>query len=300
MKQDASPKISIITCFLNVGNLLEEAIESVLKQEYTNWELWLVDDGSSDCSTGIAKKYTSTYPERIFYHEHEGHKNLGASESRNVAIKMSVGEYVAFLDGDDVWLPNLLSELVGLMLLHKPALVCEATEYWYSWNDPARQNEVIPLGAKQNYLHQAPQLMLDLYPLGSGDAPCICGMLVRKDALQKYGGFEASFKGMYDDQALLIKFYLNEKVYISSGCHNLYRQRSGSLVNSSHLSGNYHAERYSFLKWLDAYFKEKKINQPKVKKQLQKALFPYRYPFWNSFYQVPGRILSKAKKIIKR
>ena len=294
--QDA-PKVSIITCFLNVGQLLEEAVESVVAQTYQNWELWLIDDGSTDSSTDIAKKYAARYPGKIFYLEHAGHANIGASASRNVGVERCAGDLIAFLDGDDVWLPDLLGELVGLLQQHAAAMVCEATEYWYDWNDADSQNSIVPVGARQDHLHHPPQLILDLYPLGDGAAPCICGMLVRKDTWVKHGGFEAGFKGMYDDQAFLVKFYLNEPVYLSSGCHNRYRQRPGSLVHSSHASGNYLRERAGFLDWLEKYLHESKNPYPEVENLLHRVLLPFRHPIR---YSLLHHYPSKGKRFIRR
>ncbi|QHT65784.1 glycosyltransferase family 2 protein [Rhodocytophaga rosea] len=301
MNISANPKVSIITCFLNVGEFLQEAIESVLHQQYHNWEMWLIDDGSTDCSTQIAKEYAAKYTDKIIYYEHEGHQNIGASASRNIGIERSTGELIAFLDGDDVWLPNLLAELIRLLQQHKVAMVCEATEYWYTWNESANQNTVTPVGGVQDCVNLPPQLMLDLYPLGKGAAPCICGMLVRKDALQKHGGFESCFKGMYDDQALLIKFYLNEAVYISSGCHNLYRQRPNSLVQSSFKSGRYYQDRKQFLEWLKRYFTINKIENEMINKTLKKVLYPYRYPFiYAVTHTLPRRGMTLLRKINRK
>ncbi len=113
MEKKTSFKISIITCFYNVENFIEQTIRSVLKQQYTHWELLLIDDGSRDSSTAIAKKYAEKYPEKIFYYEHEAHTNKGLSYSRNVAIEKADGTFISFLDADDVWLPNYLSHQVA-------------------------------------------------------------------------------------------------------------------------------------------------------------------------------------------
>src|SRR5688572_12616840 len=103
------PKISVITCFLNTELYIRETIESVLKQDYNNWELLLIDDGSVDRSTGIAKEFAAKYPDKIIYLEHENHINKGSGASRNLGIKKTSGTLIAFLDADDVWLPDMLS-----------------------------------------------------------------------------------------------------------------------------------------------------------------------------------------------
>lgn len=263
------PKISIITCFLNVEQYLEEAIVSVLAQHYAHWELLLVDDGSTDGSTRIAKKYSELWPNKIIYLEHANHINKGASASRNVGLLKSQGELIVFLDGDDVFLPTMLQQQLELLQKQQTTMVCEATEYWNDWDGLGTNNVIVPVGTGQNRSYDPPELLFNLYPLGTGAAPCICGILVYRDALLRHGGFEESFKGMYDDQTLLVKLYLHESVYISSAYHNRYRQRAGSLVHASHHNGNYQQERFNFLTWFERYVKNQAIADPKINAALK-------------------------------
>ena len=96
----STPTVSAIIPFLNAGAFLEEAIESVFAQTYRDWELLLVDDGSTDASTALARRYAERYGPRARYLEHDGHANRGVCASRNLGIKRSHGKYLAFLDGD--------------------------------------------------------------------------------------------------------------------------------------------------------------------------------------------------------
>jgi glycosyltransferase involved in cell wall biosynthesis len=276
-KEAGLPKISIITCFLNEEKFLKEAIDSVLKQHYQNWELLLVDDGSSDRSTKMAKVFAEDHS-RILYLEHDEHKNKGLSASRNLGIRNSTGEILAFLDGDDVWLPKFLGTAIKTLQKHDVAMYCEATNYWRSWNKGDTEDQVLHVGAEGEVSYTSPALMMELYPLGKGAAPCLCGVLVRKNILVRHGCFDESFKGMYEDQVFLCKIYLHETVYISTNCNNLYRQREGSLVNNSHALGTYKRDRNFFLLWLEGYLKENAKDKLEVNRKLQKALFPFRYP----------------------
>ncbi|MDJ0799822.1 MAG: glycosyltransferase family 2 protein, partial [Calothrix sp. MO_167.B12] len=96
--------ISCIIIFFNAGEqFFIEAIESVFAQTYENWELLLVDDGSTDGSTEIALRYAQKYPEKVRYLEHKEHQNRGMSATRNLGIRHAKGEYITFLDADDVW-----------------------------------------------------------------------------------------------------------------------------------------------------------------------------------------------------
>lgn len=300
-----TPLISIITCFLNEQKFLEETIESVLGQEYTNWELLLIDDGSTDNSTQIAQDYAGRHPGKIYYFDHEGHGNIGLSGSRNSGIRRAKGDLVAFLDADDVWLPQKLGQQLSIMQAHpKVAMVCEASKYWYSWDDPAKvkkKDRVVEVGyGLPEGVYEAPELMIQLYPLGNTGAPCPSGLMCRKAALLEVGCFESHFTGpyqMYEDQGFLSKIYAQHPVYLSRACNNLYRQRPGSLVQAVTESGKYHAVRQYFLEWLEKYLQEHGLQHPQVQKLLQKALRPYRQPLT---YYLTDTLPAKVKKFVRK
>ena len=92
----AAPVVSVITNFLNEERFITEAVESVISQTYESWELLLVDDGSDDASSEIARRYASRRPNKIRYFEHAGHVNLGSSAARNLQnIDAFVAQVVA-------------------------------------------------------------------------------------------------------------------------------------------------------------------------------------------------------------
>ena len=126
------PLVSVITTFLNTEKYLEEAIESVLNQTYTNFELILIDDGSNDNSIRIGREYTNKYPDKVHYLEHEGHQNKGISASRNLGVCNARGKYIATLDADDVWVKHKLEQQVEILEAYPEAgMVCGDTKYWY-------------------------------------------------------------------------------------------------------------------------------------------------------------------------
>lgn len=101
-----NPLISIVVPIYNTEAYLAETIESVIHQLYTNWELLLIDDGSTDSSAKICQKYTQK-DLRIQYHFKA---NSGQAAARNLGINLSKGEFVGFLDSDDLWTPEKLSQ----------------------------------------------------------------------------------------------------------------------------------------------------------------------------------------------
>src|SRR5690606_15080945 len=100
-----TPLISIITPVYNSEKFLEAAILSVQNQTYSNWELILVDDASTDNSESIAREFF-TEDSRIIYEKLP--VNGGPAVSRNRAIELAKGQYIAFLDSDDFWAPDKL------------------------------------------------------------------------------------------------------------------------------------------------------------------------------------------------
>ncbi len=293
MFMSVKPVVSILTCFYNEARFLDEAIQSVLNQEFQDWELLLIDDGSTDNSTTIAKRYAAEYPEKIIYKDHPGHINKGLSASRNCALKIASGEFIALLDADDMWFPNYLTHQFEIMRRYDVAMICEASEYWYNWEYPEMINSVIPIGTKEDRVCTPPELMIDLYPLGKGAAPCPCAIIMNKFKLKKHGGFNEAFS-VYEDQAFLSKFYLNENIYISSSCHNRYRQREGSIVSNSFLNGKYHDERSRFLKFLKQYVKTHQIESLTISRLINRALFPYNHPF---LFSILDAVSSNTKKL---
>ena len=90
-------KISIVVCAYNAEKWLNRCIDSILVQTYRNWELWIIDDGSTDSTAEIVKKYEAT-DERIHLYSQE---NQGLSSARKSGIRCATGEYLTFIDADD-------------------------------------------------------------------------------------------------------------------------------------------------------------------------------------------------------
>ncbi len=145
--------------------------------------------------------------------------------------------------------------------------------------------------------------MYYLYPLASGAAPCPSGLMIAKAAFGRSGYFEESFRkeyGLYEDQAFLTKMYLNEDVYISSGCHNLYRQRPESIVSQVHATGKYYTVRKYYLDWLEAYLKENNITDKKLWSLVRKANMRYRSPVYYHYTRdIPKRIYYYVRGLVR-
>ncbi|AFZ13625.1 glycosyl transferase family 2 [Crinalium epipsammum PCC 9333] len=274
---EAQPLVSVIIIFLNGEEFIDEAIQSVLGQSYQKWELLLVDDGSTDRSIEIAKKYIEQYPNKIYYLEHEKHQNCGMSASRNLGIRHSKGKYVAFLDADDVWLPHKLEQQVKLMEAHpEVGLLCGPALWWYGWTGKAEdfQFDYVEklIEPSDNPFIEPPRLVT------KAPIPCPSTLLIRREALDRVGGFEETFRGLYEDQAFYAKVYLEVPVLVGSECLIKYRQHANSCCSVALDSGQKSVKNLFFLNWLENYLAGKGLQETEFWQDIQKQLWPYRQP----------------------
>ena len=116
-----SPIVSVVTPCYNSGNYIGETIESVISQTFQDWEMIIVDDCSDDNSAAIITQYVEK-DSRIKYFKTE--KRTGSpSAPRNIGVNNSSGQYIAFLDSDDLWLPHKLESQLEYIKRTKSSFV---------------------------------------------------------------------------------------------------------------------------------------------------------------------------------
>lgn len=276
-----APRVSVICIFYDAKRFFVDAIESVLGQDFQDFELLLVDDGSSDGSTAIAVGYAQRQPDRIIYLEHDGHANRGMSATRNLGLAHARGDLVAFIDSDDHWQSGKLREQVDIMDIY-PELGCVAgtVNYWKSWN--GGEDRLVKTGHVRDRVVSPPEAALALYPLGFANAPTPSDLMLRSGMVERLGGFEAHFIGplqLYEDQGFLAKLYLEAPVYFSSRQWLDYRQHDGSCVFAVTREGRYREVREYFLAWYEAYLRTTgRSGDPRLRKALRRAWRTTRHP----------------------
>ena len=114
-----SDLVTVITPMYNSGKYIEETMNSVISQTYENWELFVIDDGSSDNCVELVSDFKKN-DDRIKLIINE--ENQGAAISRNIGIREANGRYIAFLDSDDLWVPTKLEEQINFMSKNQLAL----------------------------------------------------------------------------------------------------------------------------------------------------------------------------------
>ena len=279
-----SPLVSVVVPFWNATAFLEEAIDSVLAQTFTSWELILVDDGSTDGSTAIAKRYAEPLPGKIRYVEHDDHRNRGVAASRNLGVRHAKGQYIAFLDADDVWFPNKLARQIAILESEpQAAMVCGPSQVWYSWTgkpedtarDYVKDLRITPAG-----LVKPPTLLLSSLARGTFVANPST-ILIRREALNRVESFEESFVGALqtaEDSAFLAKIHLRESVFVASECWSRYRKHENSLFSIMTTTGRTRATRLFYLNWLEKYLAQQGVDSAEIWDAFRRALWPYRHP----------------------
>lgn len=142
--------ISVIIPFYSNVIWLEEAVDSVLNQDYTNYEIIVVNDGSKEDLTAFLEHYG----DKIVYYSQE---NGGAASARNTGIKNAQGEYIAFLDSDDLWKPNKLSVQIQKMQEYDAAW--SYTDYQtFGKNVKTERKEMWPFTKEGIYANHSPYI----------------------------------------------------------------------------------------------------------------------------------------------
>lgn len=275
------PLVSVVVPFRDAGPFLVEAIESVRAQSYERWEMELVDDGSRDQSADIARRYAAAEPERIRCVQHEGGANLGISASRNAGIRRARGAFIAFLDADDVWLPNKLTEQVALLIANPDVgMLYGETQYWYSWTGRPEDldRDIYPsLGVDDTTVVSPPEMLVRCL-LGKAAVPCTCSVLARRDAVELVGGFEERFTGMFEDQAFYAKIMLHERILVATERWDRYRRHPGSVYSVAKRAGTVREARLRYLAWLRDYLATNGRATGAVWDALDRATWSTRHP----------------------
>lgn len=247
------PGVSIILPFLDPQpSFFEQAIDSVLAQTYTDWELILVDDGSGAEARGIAEHHASADPERVRIVESATRRPAGISVARNEGIAEARAKYLALLDADDVYLPQRLERHVeALEETPKAAMVFSDGLYWYMWADPPEKgDEVRRAGVRPGVVH--PPVLLARILRGRAEVPCTSSVTLRASAVATIGGYESEWRGLYEDQVFYTKMLSQFPVRYLPGVLAYYRRNRSSVSRSASHEESLRV-RADWLAWVSDY-----------------------------------------------
>lgn len=283
------PLVSVVIPFLDPPiEFLREAVNSILEQDYRPLEILLVNDGSNAQLVDQARRLLDTVdvPTRLL--EHPGAENRGSSESRNLGAAAARGDYLCFLDADDIWAPGKISSQVTYMDRHtETAMVFGLTRHWYSWNtdQSARSPDfVVRRGVRSPVTLPAPEFVVRMLR-GSIIVPGPSNTMIRMSAFHACDGFEASFPDMYEDQAFFTKLGTDHVVAALPECWDWYRQHPGSMTAGANRLGRELEARRRFLEWVLHYDLSARQSWPQVREAARKELWllsssPAGVPQW--------------------
>jgi glycosyltransferase involved in cell wall biosynthesis len=286
--------VSVVMPIHDAERYLAEAIESVRAQRYERWELILVDDGSTDGSAAIAARYAAAQPDRITLLRHPDRRSHGASASRNLGLARARGEFVAFLDADDLWLPgNLAEQVPRLQAMPEAGVLYSRTMYWHTWREPAVRRDYTPrLHVPPGRVMPPPEFLLRCVQ-GKASVPCTCSILLRRGVVEAAGGFEPGFPKLYDDQVFYSKLFLLTSVLPVEGCWSRYRRHEASMTMRAAADASYREARRVYLTWLQNYVRRTPAAAAALAPTLRRELWRCRHP-------VADYLLDRAEFLARR
>ena len=240
-------KVSVIIPTYNRAHLIARSIESVLNQTYREFELIVVDDGSTDNTEEVVKSFND---QRIRYIRYQ--MNEGAATARNTGIRAARGDYIAFQDSDDEWHPDKLEKQINILLNYKEEMVI------YTDMERIYQNgeAVYWKSPTINSFELIDERTIDYKPMGIG----ITTVVLKRSCFETVGLFDEKLPRFIDLDFLirlskvfrfyhmkeaLVKYYFNEG--ISTNSHSLVMARKRLIEkyclelqkNKSHLARQY-------------------------------------------------------------
>ncbi len=258
------PQISVIIPVYNGENTIRETIESVLNQTFSDFELIVINDGSQDSTLDILSSIQDPRLQVFSY------PNVGVSVSRNRGLSHAGGEFIAFLDADDLWTPDKLEAQLKTLQQNPQAAAA------YSWLDHIDESgQFLRIGCRTNVTG-------DVYPefLVCQFLENVSAALIRTQALLEVGGFDESLTHA-EDWELLLRLAARYHFVSVPSTHILYRTSTKSAT------ANLDRMETEFLKVLERAYSQAPESLQHLKNQALEIF--YKYVIYRAFEVFPGR-----------
>jgi len=237
--------MTLVSCVMTVldgEKHIAQAIDSVVAQTHREWELVIVDDGSTDGTAAILEEYRTRHPDRIAVLRHPGGINAGKSMSRNLGVESSKGAIIALLDADDVWLPQKLAQQIAVFDARPDVdLVYGPVIYHYGWTGrpgDAALDSVSRLGLPADRAIDPPVALARMLAADSGGQECLypypSATAFRRALFERAGRFEPDFPRLYDDVIFFAKALSLGRCWAISEALALYRLNPGEQLSFSY------------------------------------------------------------------
>jgi glycosyltransferase involved in cell wall biosynthesis len=219
------PLISVIVPLYNVEQYLEECIKSIIEQTYKNWELILVDDGSTDNSGNICDTW-ATYDSRIIIIHS---KNGGVAKARNIGIDKAKGDFIIFCDSDDMYTNQSFEKMISYQEESGADVVIGQFEAFF--DNPNVKNDLLiaPTDIEGEWgINEFYSIYASMFPY---QAMFVWTKLISRKIFDN--GVRFIENVTYEDSRMMPQVYAqSKKVKITKDMYYMYRQRSGSIIHS--------------------------------------------------------------------
>lgn len=210
------PLVSVIMPTYNRASVVSEAITTVLKQTYSNWELLVCDDGSEDATADVVSAFDD---DRVIYHRLDWG---GAARARNIGLRRSRGEFIAYLDSDNLWHPRFLEVLVGA-LLESPGQHLAYSRYV----------DILVSDSKRK-LKKHSDLPFDYDRLSEKNFIDLNTVVHRRELYETLGGFDEDLTRQQDWDLLLRYAYTRDPLYVDRSLVIYRRSASWGQITRIH------------------------------------------------------------------
>jgi glycosyltransferase involved in cell wall biosynthesis len=295
-----SPAVSVVMIQHQAERFIDEAIASVRAQTIADWELLVVDDGSTDGSAAIVARHAADDPARLRALAHPGRGNRGMAAARNLGMAAARGRAIAFLDADDVWRPERLARHLAALEAH-PAVdvVLGSTVKWHSWDPGVRRSDhVLSPGVAAGREFDPPSLLALLLAPRLGAFPGVCSVTFRRGPEVPPPRIPEEFTGLFEDQCLFALLLAQRRAVVVDAADALYRQHVASHV-ARHAPERAAAE-LRYLRWLDDHLRRSGIHDAALDAAIAARFAPHRRPARTEIAGLPRRIARAAVAGIER
>lgn len=236
--------ISVIMPLYNNEIYIVEAIQSVINQTYKDWELIIINDASTDNSKFIVQKFLEEEKDnRIVFIDLK--ENKGVSFARNLGMKKAKGEYISFLDSDDLWDKNFLNELYRKTKETNGKLVYSKFAYFYNGDNIKINKAVMREGKIDKFIVKKKCRYETEYPFH------ICAILVKKSLIETYKIKFPEDQNLFEDGLFLSKLICITDIVSVNKVLMYYRQHQTSITHKKYTKKEYLQELLFLERLLD-------------------------------------------------
>jgi len=262
MEDKKLPLVSIIIPCYNYGHLLADTLNNIKEQSYSNWECFIIDDNSTDNTAAVATSFSDKDARFCYLHQ----QNLGPAAARNLGLSKAKGEYIQFLDADDLLENKKIEQQIALFLSHPEYDIVYSNVKYFKNNNPTVLYDDITLEGSKPWMKKISGKGDDvLLPLLKGNIMVINSPLIRKKMFDEYGNFNELLR-YNEDWELWIRFARNNAIFAydeTNGTQALVR------VHDSYSKDNFMMFTYGLQVCIDCSkvlkaYRYKKILLPKI------------------------------------